>query len=69
MPIAKASVCPSIRPSVNTFKLEYLRNQLAAHNQILTEASLGLGKSAQMFGLDRIRTLVSMATDSSPMGL
>ena len=31
------------RPCVNIFKLEYLRNQWANRNQILSEASLGWG--------------------------
>ena len=56
---------PSVCPSVNIFKLEYLRNQWANRNQILSEASLGRGKDALGFGPDRIGTLVSMATDSS----
>ena len=47
---------------VHTFKHEYLRSQLADHNQLLSEASLGWGKG---FGPDRIGTLISMATDSS----
>ena len=34
---------PSVRPSVNIFKLKYLRNQWANRNQILSEASLGWG--------------------------
>ena len=42
---------------------KYLLDQVADHNQILSEASLGWGKAC--FGPDRIRTLVSMATDSS----
>ena len=33
----------SVRPCVNIFKLEYLRNQWANRNQILSEASLGWG--------------------------
>ena len=49
--------------SVNIFKLGYLRNQCANHNEILSEPLLGWGKLG--FGLDRIGTLVSMATDSS----
>ena len=57
------SVC--VRASVNTFKHEYLCNQLADWNEILSEASLGWGKSLVGFDPDRIRTLVSMATDSS----
>ena len=36
-------VRPSVRASVNIFKLEYLRNQWANRNQILSEASLGWG--------------------------
>ena len=52
--------------SVNIFKLEYLRNQWANRNEILSEPSLGGGgKTALGFGPDRIGTLVSMATDSS----
>ena len=61
----RLSVRLSDRPSVNTFKLEYLRNQKADRNQILSEASMGWGKTALSFGPDRIGTLVSMATDSS----
>ena len=34
---------PCVRPCVNIFKLEYLRNQWANCNQILSEASLGWG--------------------------
>ena len=54
-----------IRPTVNTFKHEYLCNQKADSNQILSEASFGRGKAALGFGLDRIGTLVSIATDNS----
>ena len=50
---------------VNIFKLEYLRNQWTNHNEILSESSLGWGKGCIKFWPDRIRTLVSMATDSS----
>ena len=61
--------CPCVRasvgPWVNIFKLEYLRNQWANRNQILSEASLGGGLIALGFGPGRIGTLVSMATDSS----
>ena len=64
-----ASVGPcvraSVRPCVYTFKHEYLCNQWANRNQILSEASLGWGKAVLCFGPDRIGTLVSMATDSS----
>ena len=55
----------SVRPCVNIFKLQYLRNQWSNRNQILSEASLGRGKDAFGFGPDRIGTLVSMATNSS----
>ena len=51
--------------SVDIFKLEYLCNQWANRNEILSEPSLGGGKAALGFGPDRIGTLVSMATDSS----
>ena len=34
---------PSVSPSVNIFKLKYLRNRWANRNQILSEASLGWG--------------------------
>ena len=61
----RPSVRPSVGPSVYTFKHEYLHNQQANSNQILSEASLGWGKAVLCFGLDRIETLVPMATDSS----
>ena len=51
--------------SVDIFKLEYLCNQWANRNEILSESSLGWGKAALGFGPDRIGTLVSMATDIS----
>ena len=54
-----------VRPSVTTFKHECLCHQLADCNEILSEASLGWGKASVRFDPDRIRTLVSMATDSS----
>ena len=50
---------------VSVDKLEYLRNQWANRNEILSEPSLDGGKAALDFGPDRIGTLVSMATDSS----
>ena len=46
-------------------KHEYLCNQWADHNEILSEASLGWGKAALGLGPDRIQTMVSMATNSS----
>ena len=55
----------SVCLSVNIFKLEYLRNQWANRNQILSEALLDGVKDALGFDPDRIRTLVSKATDSS----
>ena len=57
----RTSVCPC----VHTFKYEYLLDQPADRNQISSVASLGGGLTALGFGPDRIRTLVSMATDSS----
>ena len=51
--------------SLDIFKLEYLRNQWANRNEILTEPSLAGGKAALGFGPDRIGILVSMAMDSS----
>ena len=43
-PLVRLLVRPLVRPCVrNIFKLEYLRNQWANHNQILSEASLGWG--------------------------
>ena len=50
---------------LNIFKHEYLRDQQAYRNQILSEASFGWGKASVGFDPDQIRTLVSMATDSS----
>ena len=41
--IRRPLVRPLVRPCVNIFKLEYLRNQSANRNQILSEASLGWG--------------------------
>ena len=41
--IRRPLVRASVRASVNIFKLEYLRNQWANCNQILSEASLGWG--------------------------
>ena len=38
-----------VRPCVNTFKHEYLRNQRADCIQILSEASLGWGKGCIRF--------------------
>ena len=42
-PLECPLVRPLVRPCVNIFKLEYLRNQWANRNQILSEASLGWG--------------------------
>ena len=47
---------------VHTFKLEYLSSQLANLDQILCVASLGWGKGC--IRSDRIKTLVSMATET-----
>ena len=56
-------MCQSVGLGVHSFKHEYFRNQRADHNSILSEELLGLGKGCIRFGLDRIRILVSMATD------
>ena len=42
-------VRPCVRPSVHIFKHEYLCNQLADWNEILSEASLGWGKGFSRF--------------------
>ena len=48
-PINKSSGPHGLREDVNIFKHEYLRNQWADCNQILSEASLGKGKGCNMF--------------------
>ena len=48
-PCVRLSVRPCIRASVHTFKHEYLRDQQADYNQILSEASLGWGKGCIRF--------------------
>ena len=58
----RQSVCSSLSP---IFKHEYLRDQLANLDQISSGALLGCVLVAIGFGLDQIRTLVSMATYSS----
>ena len=55
----------SVCLSVNIFKLEYLRNQWANRNEVLSEPSLSGGRLHSVFGQIRSDTLVSMATDSS----
>ena len=55
----------AVRSFFHTFKHEYLWDLVADHNQILSVASLGRGRAALRFGADRIRTLVSMSTDTS----
>ena len=51
--VYRSSRCPSVRACVslcvNIFKHEYLRDQLADRNQILSEASLGWGKGCIRF--------------------
>ena len=42
-------VCVSVCVSVNIFKLEYLRNQWANRNEILSEPSLVWGKGCIKF--------------------
>ena len=58
-------VRPCVRPSVHIFKHEYLCNQLADWNEYYLKLHWGGGKASVGFDPDRIRTLVSMATDSS----
>ena len=65
LPVEPASVCVSVCLSVNIFKLDYLHNNSANRNQLLSEASLGWGLTALGFGPGWIGTLVSMATNSS----
>ena len=69
IPVEPASVRPCVRlcvrASVHTFKHEYLCNQLADWNEILMKHHLGGGKASVGFDPAWIRTLVSMATDSS----
>ena len=45
----RLSVRASVRACVHTFKHEYLRDQQADYNQILSEASLGWGKGCIRF--------------------
>ena len=45
----RSGVRPSVRPSVNIFKHEYLCDLMVNCNQILSEASLGWGKSCNRF--------------------
>ena len=47
--VFQSSRRPSVHASVHTFKHEYLRNQQADCNQILSEASLGCGKGCIRF--------------------
>ena len=65
MGLEPASLCPCVRPCAHTFKHEYFLDQLANLNQISSGHHWGGGLAALGFGQDRIRTLVSMATDSS----
>ena len=50
---SRAGICPSVSVCVclcdHTFKHEYLGNQWADRNQIITEASLGWGKGCTKF--------------------
>ena len=66
MGLELASVHPSVRPSVRSHFQTWISPRPAGRlQQILSEASLGWGKAALGFDADQIRTLVSMATDSS----
>ena len=63
--VARPYVSACISLCVNIFKHEYLRDKQADRNQILFEHHWDGGKASVGFDPDRIRTLVSMATDSS----
>ena len=60
-----SGVRPLASVVVHNFKHEYLCNQWADRNQILSEALSRWGKAALSFWPDQIRTLVAMATESS----
>ena len=62
MGLEPASVRPCIRLCVHTFKHETSR---PITTKFYLKHHLGGGKTALGFGADQIRTLVSMATDSS----
>ena len=49
MVVEPASVRPSVRASVYIFKLEYLQDNKASRDQILSEASLRRGKGCIRF--------------------
>ena len=73
MELKPASICASVRPCVGVFTLSNMNisetSGLIPIN-FLSEASYwGEGKTALGFGPDRIKTLVSMATDSSNLVL
>ena len=59
--------CSSVRPLyiVHIFKHEYLCNQWADHNELFQKHHWDGGKAALCLGPDWIKTLVSMAIDSS----
>ena len=59
------SVLACVRPSVHTFKHDYLHNQQAIPTKFYPKHHWGGGKAALGFWPDRIGTLVSMETDSS----
>ena len=62
----RACVRALVRLCRHTLKREYLLVQLANHNPIyILEHHWGGGSSVSGFGSDEIRTLVSMAADSS----
>ena len=54
----------SVRPSVHTFK-HISETSRSVTIKFYLKHHLGGGKAALGFGADQIRTLVSMATDSS----
>ena len=58
--------CPFVRASVHShFQIQISPHLVSQFQSILHEASLRWGKGCSRFRLDRIRTVVSMAADSS----
>ena len=66
MGLEPASVCPYVRPSVRPHFQTYISETSRPITiKFYLKHHWGGGKDALGFGADQIRTLVSMATDSS----
>ena len=65
MGLEQVSVCQCVRPSVTTFKHEYLEASCPIKIKFHLEHHWGGGLTALGLWKDRIRNLVSMATNSS----